>query len=208
MKVRASYSPFNMVFSEKTVSGTFYGSVRPDRRLSGAGRSLHEQAPEHRRPDQPHLQLADINEGFKRMMAAKSPAASWCLTRTFAVKRFLAILLPALLLASVEAAAKVRPSGASPAIAGHSAPGPMAHCLGDLRLQRQPLGGGRDGKRQPRLPFYFLFAERNGQYRLSGEGTGSPEITRKAYADLMGLTQQDILALVKETQKASPKPGQ
>jgi hypothetical protein len=60
----------------------------------------------------------------------------------------------------------------------------------------------------PALPFYFLFAERNGQYRLSGEGTGSPEITRKAYADLMGLTQQDILALVKETQKASPKPGQ
>ena len=28
--VRASYSPFNMVFTEKTVSGTFYGSVRPD----------------------------------------------------------------------------------------------------------------------------------------------------------------------------------
>ena len=28
--IRASYSPFNMVFTEKTVSGTFYGSVRPD----------------------------------------------------------------------------------------------------------------------------------------------------------------------------------
>jgi hypothetical protein len=60
----------------------------------------------------------------------------------------------------------------------------------------------------PALPFYFLFAERNGQYRLSGEGTGKPEFTRKAYADLMRLTQQDIQALVKETQKAAPRPGQ
>ena len=60
----------------------------------------------------------------------------------------------------------------------------------------------------PALPFYFLFAERNGRYQLSGEGTGKPEFTRKAYEDLMRLTQQDIQALVKETQKAAPRPGQ
>lgn len=60
----------------------------------------------------------------------------------------------------------------------------------------------------PALPFYFLFAERNGQYRLSGEGTGRPEFTRKAYEDLTRLTQQDIRALVKETQKAAPRPAQ
>ena len=60
----------------------------------------------------------------------------------------------------------------------------------------------------PALPFYFLFAERNGQYRLSGEGTGRPEFTRKAYEDLTRLTQQDIQALVKETQKAAPRPAQ
>ncbi|HEV7545549.1 MAG TPA: hypothetical protein VGO42_13400 [Reyranella sp.] len=60
----------------------------------------------------------------------------------------------------------------------------------------------------PALPFYFLFAERNGQYRLSGEGTGRPEITRKAYADLVQLSQKDIQGLVKETQKAAPRPGQ
>ena len=60
----------------------------------------------------------------------------------------------------------------------------------------------------PALPFYFLFAERNGQYRLSGEGTGRPEFTRKAYEDLTRLTQQDIQALVKETQKATPRPAQ
>jgi hypothetical protein len=60
----------------------------------------------------------------------------------------------------------------------------------------------------PALPFYFLFAERNGQYRLSGEGTGKPEFTRKAYDDLRRLTQQDIQALVKETQKTTSRPGQ
>jgi hypothetical protein len=60
----------------------------------------------------------------------------------------------------------------------------------------------------PALPFYFLFAERNGGYRLSGEGTGKPEITRKAYADLVQLSQKDIQALVKATQKAAPRPGQ
>lgn len=59
----------------------------------------------------------------------------------------------------------------------------------------------------PGLPFYFLFAERSGQYALSGEGTGRAEFTRKAYDDLRRLSQQDILALVRETQKAS-KPTQ
>ena len=60
----------------------------------------------------------------------------------------------------------------------------------------------------PGMPFYFLFTERNGAYRLSGEGTGKPDITRKAYDDLTRLSQQDIQALVKETQKAAPRPGQ
>ena len=60
----------------------------------------------------------------------------------------------------------------------------------------------------PGMPFYFLFVERNGQYELSGEGSGRPEFTRKAYDDLRRLSQQDIQALVKETQKAGPRPGQ
>ncbi|MBM3649409.1 MAG: hypothetical protein FJX11_16625 [Alphaproteobacteria bacterium] len=58
----------------------------------------------------------------------------------------------------------------------------------------------------PGMPFYFLFAERSGQYQLSGEGTGRPEFTRRAYDDLRRLSQQDIQALVKETQKAT-RPG-
>jgi S-(hydroxymethyl)glutathione dehydrogenase/alcohol dehydrogenase len=69
--VRASYSPFMMVFTEKTVSGTFYGSVRPDldfpvlvdhymnKRLNIDGLISRT------------YKLADINEGFKKMMAGE-----------------------------------------------------------------------------------------------------------------------------------------
>ena len=69
--VRASYSPFMMVFTEKTVSGTFYGSVRPDldfpilvdhymnKRLNIDGLISRT------------YKLADINEGFTRMMAGE-----------------------------------------------------------------------------------------------------------------------------------------
>lgn len=60
----------------------------------------------------------------------------------------------------------------------------------------------------PGLPFYFLFTERNGQYTLSGEGTGRPEITRKAYEDLIRLSQPDIKVLVNETRKVAPPAGQ
>ncbi|MBL6615082.1 MAG: hypothetical protein ISP49_05095 [Reyranella sp.] len=60
----------------------------------------------------------------------------------------------------------------------------------------------------PGAPFYFLFAERNGQYQLSGEGTGLPEVTRQAYDDLRRLSDQDIQALVKQTQKVGPRPSQ
>ena len=69
--VRASYSPFMMVFAEKTVSGTFYGSVRPDldfpvlvdhymnKRLNIDGLISRT------------YKLGEINEGFKRMMAGE-----------------------------------------------------------------------------------------------------------------------------------------
>jgi S-(hydroxymethyl)glutathione dehydrogenase/alcohol dehydrogenase len=69
--VRAQYSPLMMVFGEKTVSGTFYGSVRPnldfpilidhymEKRLNIDGLISRT------------YKLADINEGFKRMMAGE-----------------------------------------------------------------------------------------------------------------------------------------
>jgi len=126
------------------------------------------------------------------------------------VRRFLAAMLPLLLLlVSVDAAAQ-----------GPSEP--------RLTCDRGPFGtktyggypwelyGCSDNRSvavvtargNPGMPFYFLFAEKNGQYQLSGEGTGRPEFTRKAYDDLRRLSPQDIQALVKETLKAGPRPSQ
>jgi hypothetical protein len=117
------------------------------------------------------------------------------------VKPLACLVLPALLLASAETTAQ----------------GPSEQ---RITCDRGPFAtktyGGNDNRSvaivtapgNPALPFYFLFAERNGGYRLSGEGTGKPEITRKAYADLVQLSQKDIQALVKATQKAAPRPGQ
>ena len=69
--VKAQYSPFMMVFTEKTISGTFYGSVRPNvdfpvlvdhymnKKLNIDGLISRT------------YKLQDINEGFKRMMAGE-----------------------------------------------------------------------------------------------------------------------------------------
>jgi S-(hydroxymethyl)glutathione dehydrogenase/alcohol dehydrogenase len=71
MSQRATYSPFTMVFTEKKVSGTYYGSVRPDldfpilidhylnKRLNLDGLISRT------------YKLADINEGFKKMLAGE-----------------------------------------------------------------------------------------------------------------------------------------
>ena len=80
--------------------------------------------------------------------------------------------------------------------------------MGHLWLQRQPFGAVVTARGNPGMPFYFLFTEKSGQYQLSGEGTGRPEFTRKAYDDLRRLSPQDIGALVKETQKTGPRPSQ
>jgi len=69
--VRAQYSPMMMVFGEKTMSGTFYGSVRPnldfpilvdhymEKRLNIDGLISRT------------YKLDEINDGFKRMMAGE-----------------------------------------------------------------------------------------------------------------------------------------
>jgi S-(hydroxymethyl)glutathione dehydrogenase/alcohol dehydrogenase len=69
--MKAQYSPFMMVFSEKKVSGTFYGSVRPDldfpvlvdhymnKRLNIDGLISRT------------YKLSEINDGFKKMMAGE-----------------------------------------------------------------------------------------------------------------------------------------
>ena len=124
------------------------------------------------------------------------------------MRRFLAVMLPLVL--SVADAAAQAPS--EPRITCDRGP------FGTKTYGGYPweLYGCSDNRSvaivtargNPGMPFYFLFAEKSGQYQLSGEGTGRPEFTRGAYDALRRLTQQDIQALVKETQKAGPRPGQ
>jgi S-(hydroxymethyl)glutathione dehydrogenase/alcohol dehydrogenase len=69
--VKATYSPFMMVFAEKTMSGTFYGSVRPNLDFpilvdQYMNRKLNIDGLISRT-----YKLADINEGFKRMMGGE-----------------------------------------------------------------------------------------------------------------------------------------
>ena len=71
LSMRASYSPFALVFQERTISGTFYGSVRPDldfpilvdhymnKRLNIDGLISRT------------YKLDEINDGFKRMMGGE-----------------------------------------------------------------------------------------------------------------------------------------
>ena len=123
--------------------------------------------------------------------------------------RLVHLVLPALLLAAAETMAQ---GPSEPRIT--CARGPFAtKTYGGTAWDIYGCNDNRSvavvtARGNPALPFYFLFAERSGEYRLSGEGTGRPEFTRQAYDDLRRLTQQDIQALVKETQKATPRPGQ
>ena len=124
--VRASYSPFMMVFTEKTVSGTFYGSVRPDldfpvlvdhymnKRLNIDGLISRT------------YKLADINEGFKKHDGGRGRARRRGVRLGSVVKRFVCcVLLRSCWLASSRPR-RDRRSNASPASAGRSPPGPMA----------------------------------------------------------------------------------
>jgi len=70
-QVKASYSPFMMVFQEKKVSGTFYGSVRPDLDFPVLvdhymNKRLNLDALISRT-----YRLEEINEGVKRMLAGE-----------------------------------------------------------------------------------------------------------------------------------------
>jgi S-(hydroxymethyl)glutathione dehydrogenase/alcohol dehydrogenase len=69
--IKAQYSPFMMVFSEKKVSGTFYGSVRPDLDFPVLvdhymNRKLNIDGLISRT-----YKLSEINDGFRKMMAGE-----------------------------------------------------------------------------------------------------------------------------------------
>jgi S-(hydroxymethyl)glutathione dehydrogenase / alcohol dehydrogenase len=69
--VRASYSPFNLVFTEKKLSGTFYGSVRPDLDLPVLVDHYMDKRLNIDGLISRTYKLADINEGFERMLAGE-----------------------------------------------------------------------------------------------------------------------------------------
>ena len=54
----------------------------------------------------------------------------------------------------------------------------------------------------PSAPFYFIFSPENRGYHLRGEGTGSKTVTDAALGDLKRLSDDEIRALVSETQAA------
>ena len=69
----------------------------------------------------------------------------------------------------------------------------------------------RDGKSvvivsapgSPAMPFYFMFAAEGASYRLVGAGTGSKEVTDRVLVELKALRNEDIVALVRQTQAAA-----
>jgi len=55
------------------------------------------------------------------------------------------------------------------------------------------------------MPFYFMFAFKDGKYRLVGEGTGNKAITDLAYKELSALRPNDIAALHSEASRVAKK---
>ena len=55
------------------------------------------------------------------------------------------------------------------------------------------------------MPFYFMFAFKDGKYRLVGEGTGNKAITDAAYKELSALKPNEIAALRNEASRAVKK---
>jgi hypothetical protein len=55
------------------------------------------------------------------------------------------------------------------------------------------------------MPFYFMFAFKDGKYRLVGEGTGNKAITDAVYKELSSLRESEIAALYSEASKVAKK---
>lgn len=59
----------------------------------------------------------------------------------------------------------------------------------------------------PGKEFYFLFTSKEGELRLHGEGNGDRKYTSAAFEELKPMTQQDLDALIKETETVMTKPA-
>ena len=54
----------------------------------------------------------------------------------------------------------------------------------------------------PAMPFVFVFYIKDGNYHLSGEGTGNKEATAAAFKELQQLAESDIKNLIMQTKQA------
>jgi len=71
MSMRATYSPFMMVFTEKTISATFYGSVRPNLDFPVLVEHYMNKRLNLDRLISRTYRLDQINDGFKAMMGGE-----------------------------------------------------------------------------------------------------------------------------------------
>jgi hypothetical protein len=56
----------------------------------------------------------------------------------------------------------------------------------------------------PAAPFYFTLFRKDGRYVVGGEGTGPRSITDRAYAELTGLKESDVKALLAAAKGVAP----
>ena len=61
------------------------------------------------------------------------------------------------------------------------------------------------GEGNPAIPFYFIFAWKDGAYQLYGEGTGDKKVTQAAFDELSKLDKAGIEDLREETLKKGAK---
>jgi len=58
----------------------------------------------------------------------------------------------------------------------------------------------------PAMPFYFVSYPKDGQFQLSGEGTGSKTVTDAAYAQLSQMTSAERESILAETKAVPAAP--
>ena len=57
----------------------------------------------------------------------------------------------------------------------------------------------------PAAPFYFMLFQKEGKYVVVGEGTGPKQVTDRAYAELVRLTEPEIRVLLASAKQAAKK---
>ena len=56
----------------------------------------------------------------------------------------------------------------------------------------------------PAAPFYFILFQKEGRYVVGGEGTGPKNVTDRAYAELVRLSEAEIAGLITAARQRGP----